>query len=159
MLSDEQLDAMQRQYRKISRMLWDGHEFVFRKPTVPEYEAYQRQMGDPQSKHAALKQLSQVLLVYYDGDTSMPGARIAYTNGLIEDNPGFPNSPECAAALMYLAGTAQEEELAHLKKVVTCNGPRTASMRVASPNGSPTAHAGPSLAQMAPPLPSGQPSS
>jgi hypothetical protein len=159
MLSEEQLEAMQQRWRKVVRVLWDGHECVFRKPTVPEYEAYQRQRADAQSSHAAMKQFSQVLIVYYDGDTSMPGARIAYTNGLIEDNPGFPNSPECGAALMYLAGTAQEEELAHLGKVLRPCGHRSASMRVASLNGSAIAPGGQTSGPTAPLPPSGQPSS
>jgi hypothetical protein len=159
MLNEAELDALQKTHRKIAELRWEGHQVVFRVPSVPEYEGYLRNRADAQAAVGAVRLLSQQILVAYDGDTTLPQARVSYTNGLLVECPGFPNGPEVSAAIMVLAGTVQEEEVANLKKVVTVRSPRTRILREGSPNGSLTAPEGPNSATTGGLPLSGQPSS
>ena len=45
-------------------------------------------------KRTAQEHHSQITLVAFDGDVSMPGARVAYSQGLLAECPGFANAPE-----------------------------------------------------------------
>jgi hypothetical protein len=153
-LTEEQLEALRARHKKIARVVWEGHECVFRKPTRDEWHAYLRSKDEPMSRHTAQELHSQLTLVAYDGETGLPAARIAYTAGLLEECPGFANAPELGAALSVLAGTAQEEEIEHLGKVVAVRSGRRSTTLTASPSGSSTAPAGESSASTAAPRPS-----
>ena len=135
-LTEEQLEGLRVKHRKIARVIWEGHEVVFRRPTRDEWHSYLRAQGSPMEKHTAQEHHSQITLVAYDGDMSMPGARVAYQQGLLEECPGFANAPELGAALSVLAGTAQEEEIKHLGEVVRVLSSRQGSTQTASPSGS-----------------------
>jgi hypothetical protein len=139
MLDEAALEALRIKFKKIARVAWEGHEVVFRRPTRDEWHSYLRAKGSPMEAHTAQEHHSQITIVAYDGDTAMPGCRIAYTNGLLEECPGFANAPELGAALSVLAGTAQEEEIKHLGEVVRVLSARHPSTRTDSPNGSATA--------------------
>ncbi len=158
-LTEEQLEGLRVKHRKIARVVWEGHEVVFRRPTRDEWHSYLRAQGSPMEKHTAQEHHSQITIVAYDGDMSMPGTRVAYQQGLLEECPGFANAPELGAALSVLAGTAQEEEIRHLGEVVSVRSGRQATTRTASANGSGgSTTAASSATTVAPPL-SGQPSS
>ena len=154
MLSEEQKDALEKAHKKIGVISWEGHEIVFRRPTRTEWHNYMRMNGDAAANAAALDSHAQITLVAYDGDIQMPRARIAYTNELLEECPGFANAPEVAAVLAVLAGTAQQEDLANLGKVARVRQSGRRLTPTASPNGSPTSPEAPSSPTTDAPRPS-----
>ena len=157
-LTEEQLEGLRVKHRNIARVVWEGHEVVFRRPTRDEWHSYLRAQGSPMEKHTAQEHHSQMALVAYDGDMSMPGARVAYRRGSLgvprfRERPGARRSAVGACGDgtgggdPALGGSRQRQE-------------RTpATTRTASANGSGgSTTAASSATTVAPPL-SGQPSS
>lgn len=138
-MNEEQAKALETKHRKIAIVSWEGNEVVFRKPSRDEWHAYQRRRANPVEAPAAIETHAQITLVSINGITDIRQARERFTNEFLEDFPGFCNAPEVGAALSALAGTAQEEELAAIKKVVEVRSATRPSSQAASPNGSPTA--------------------
>jgi hypothetical protein len=138
-VNEEQAKALETKYRRVAFVSWEGHEIVFRRPTRDEWHAYQRRRANPVEAPAAVETHAQITLAAFDGIVDPRQARERFTNEFLEDFPGFCNAPEVGAALGALAGTAQEEELAGIKKVVQFRPIIRPNTPAASPNGSPTA--------------------
>ena len=119
MLDAEALETLGVKYKStggVGSLSWKGHQLVFRHPTLDEWDGYCRNKAqDPGS--GPNRQISQVLLVAFDGDVEVTRARMAYGAFLSAGNAGFPNAPEVTALLATLAGTVQEEDIAHMGKV------------------------------------------
>ncbi len=141
MLDAEALETLGVKYKStggVGSLSWKGHQLVFRHPTLDEWDGYCRNKAqDPGS--GPNRQISQVLLVAFDGDVEVTRARMAYGAFLSAGNAGFPNAPEVTALLATLAGTVQEEDIAHMGKVCAIWSGAPAASRAASPNGSGTA--------------------
>jgi len=139
MLSEEQLDAIGVRYKAtngVRSLMWKGHQFVFRHPTIDEWDAHMRNQAT--GGGAASRQVSQVLLVAFDGETDITKARLAYNGFLAAGNAGFPNAPEVTMLLQALAGTVEEEDLANMGKAWRLWNGVPAVTPGASPNGSVT---------------------
>lgn len=139
MLTEEQLQELEKRHQKISVVRFNGHEIVFKKPSRVNCAEYRRMRESPAEKANATEQLAQVCLAAFDGETDANRARVAYTNVFLEEYPLFASTNDALAAISWLAGMVEDEAALDLGKGVQCRSSRLASMRAASLSGSSTA--------------------
>jgi hypothetical protein len=147
MLSEEQLEALGARYKStggVGSLVWKGHQFVFRHPNIDEWDNYTRSKK-VEASGAPDRQITQMLIVSFDGETDIGKARQAYGAFLAAGNAGFPNAPQTNALLSHLAGTVTEEDLAQMGEAVRLWTGIPRDLPGASRNGSLTVPAGPSF--------------
>lgn len=141
MLNEEALEALGARYKStggVGTFMWKRHQLVLRHPTVDEWDAHLRTRAADLSG-GPVRQLAQILLVAFDGETDVMRARAAFGAFLSAGNAAFPNAPEWLAFIAVLAGTAQEEDIAHMGEAVRLWTGAPTATPAASPNGSGTA--------------------
>jgi hypothetical protein len=150
MLSDDQLKALNAAHRKVRVIAWAGHEIVFRKANREEYRAYRRAGESEFEKSDRVDQLAQKLVVAFDDDTTLPRCRERYT-AFLDEWPAFIDVPQHKGILLDLVGMVEEEDSIALGKAVSARNEALTILAKASPNGSATVAAQPTVssAQMA----------
>ena len=151
MLDDAGLESIRVQCGgKIGVVDWQGHQLVFQKPTRDDIRDFRRKgEGDPDR----VDQLTQVMLVSFDGETDRVKARQAYI-AFLSDAPLFTDTAKCRAAVNVLGGIVEVEDSETLGKYVRILSARPRTTAKGSPNGSLTAPEGPPSETPAESLPS-----
>jgi hypothetical protein len=151
-LSDEQLQALDRQYRKVREIKWDDYRMVFRRATRDEVRDYVRKGDDQFSKPNRVNELAQATIVAFDGEADIVRARGMFLS-FLDEYPGFTIAPHVGAFFADIMGMVEKEDAAALGKVCSERNTTLASSAKASPNGYATAPAqstqGPSSAPTA----------
>jgi hypothetical protein len=137
-LSEEQLGALERQYKKIGIVDWQTHRLVFRRPTRDECHAYRVKLENVDTKADALEQFLQQTMVAFDLDTSPLGARTSFA-AFLDEQPMFCSSTKARIAMASLSGLVELEDAAELGKGVQIRPAPPARTPEVSPSGSATA--------------------
>ena len=138
MLDDAGLESLRVRYGgRVGVVDWSGHQIVFRKPTREDIREFRRKGGTAEEPDR-VDQLSQVMLVAFDGEVDLVKARTMYL-GFLSEYPLFTSGAKCSAAINALSGIVEVESEAALGKYVRLLSARPKPMPKDSPNGSGTA--------------------
>jgi hypothetical protein len=130
-LGEAELEALKTKHGKIGEILWSGHQLVFKRPTRDSIRNYRRKQDSPAERPDAIDQLSQEMLIAFDGEQDGQRARESYL-GFLTEYPAVTSAPKFLACISCLAGLAEEEDEANLGKGVSIRS----SSRLLSPTGS-----------------------
>lgn len=118
-LSEEQLDELGTKYGRVVSVQWDGHEIVFRRPTIEECRAWRVKGESVDAKVDRADQHCQQTLVSFDGDMSPVTSRTKFSQEFLREHPMFATTSRCMAALGVLMGVVEEKDFADLGKGVS----------------------------------------
>lgn len=115
---EARLERLRVQYTKIGIVEWDDHELIFKLPSREMVREYRRKLQSELEKPDALEQLSQAMIVAFDGVDEPNAARIKYTGEFLFRFPAFTSSQRVINVLSALAGIISEEDAKELGKGV-----------------------------------------
>ncbi len=138
MLTEEELEKLRVVYTKVGVVDWNAHQLVFRMPSRDMIRDYRRMQESPAEKPDAMDQLSQRMMIAFDGNTDPVRCREMYISFLENESQAFTSSNKAMAVIGGLSGIVEEADAIDLGK-----GARilTASRKPSpadSPNGSVT---------------------
>lgn len=107
-ISEEQIEALRKQYSRIKYVNYNGVELVFRKPHRHECQDHAMKLENPAQKIVADEQLAQLLVVQC-GPAEGIKAKEAFL-ALLDDFPYLVRNEAVGSALAKLTGVVQDEE-------------------------------------------------
>ena len=139
MLDDVGLESLRVRYGgKVGVVEWQGHQIVLRKPTRDDVRDFRRKGEDDPDR---VDQLTQVMLVAFDGEVDLVAAKEKYL-AFLSECPMFTDTPKCRAAVNVLGGIVEVEDSETLGKFVRVLNGRPRSIAKGSPTGSDTSAEG-----------------
>lgn len=131
--AEARLERLRSQYMKIGIVDWDDHELVFKLPSRDSIREYRRKLQSELEKPDALEQLSQAMIVAFDGIDDANAARVRYTGEFLVRFPAFTSSARVINVLSALAGLISESEAVELGKGVRVKSGPGSSTPAGSP--------------------------
>jgi hypothetical protein len=133
---DAKVEAARAKYGKAGGVRFNGHSFVFKKPSRDHVREYRRKVESAAEKMDAMDQLAQATIVALDEQDDPTAARTIFTTVFLEEYPMATSNSKFNVCLSALSGLTEVEDDEDMGKgvIVKVRAPKL-SPKV-SPNGS-----------------------